>query len=60
MINKIQLFFNGEVWDTEASKRSGLSGAVVYRRKDGKGLILSLGSFTTILQADMIGIFAAA
>lgn len=46
--------------DTDGSKEEEVTGAGVYSHKECKGPAIVMGRFITIIQAEMIGILAAA
>lgn len=57
---KVQLPIHWSTWEADGSRKARLVGAGVYRSTGGKGIIILLGSYATILQGELIGIEIAA
>ena len=47
---------NGAIWYTDGSKRVEGTGAVVYRRRGGRGCTFPLGRYATVLQSELVGV----
>lgn len=59
MTDRFQVPCNGKIWYTDGSKKRELAGAEVHKRRGGKGIILPLGKYTIILQAETTNILTA-
>lgn len=60
MTSKVQLTKDDEIWYSNASKKGNSAGGRVSTRRRAKGIIILLNRYPTIMQAEMIGIEAAA